>query len=121
MQLRQRRAACAVLIAPLLFTACEEPDHLALAEEAYQARDCATAGFLTALLRGQEIGPALRLAAAAGARCVMAHDAVSGLGSYEQVEGMVQDYRPVELDLSADGWSRLSDGGLWAGPADACG
>ena len=43
MQSRQRCVACALLIAPLLLTACDEPDHLALAEEAYRARDCAAA------------------------------------------------------------------------------
>ena len=43
MQHRHRYAACALLLLPLLLTACDEPDHLALAEEAYRARDCAAA------------------------------------------------------------------------------
>jgi lipoprotein NlpI len=43
MQLRRRHVACAVLLLALALTACDEPDHLALAEEAYRARDCEVA------------------------------------------------------------------------------
>ena len=40
MQLRHRHVLFAALLLPLALTACDEPDHLALAEEAYRARDC---------------------------------------------------------------------------------
>lgn len=43
MLFRHRHAACAALGALLLLTACGGPDHLALAEEAYRAKDCAAA------------------------------------------------------------------------------
>jgi lipoprotein NlpI len=43
MQYRDRHFAWAVLLLALFFAGCEGPDHLALAEEAYRARDCAAA------------------------------------------------------------------------------
>jgi sugar/nucleoside kinase (ribokinase family) len=55
------------------------------------AGDCAIAGFLAAFLRGETVERAVRYAAAAGAQNVMAHDAISGLRSYEGLTKMVDD------------------------------
>ncbi|MCD6416131.1 MAG: carbohydrate kinase family protein [Planctomycetes bacterium] len=49
------------------------------------AGDCAVAGFLAAFLRGEPIEQVLKCAAVAGAQNLSAQDAVSGLGSYEEV------------------------------------
>lgn len=49
------------------------------------AGDTSIAAFLTAVLEGESLEMALKLAAAEGACCVAAYDALSGLKSLEEV------------------------------------
>ena len=50
------------------------------------AGDTSIAAFLTAILDGYSLEEAVRLAAATGASCVSAYDALSGLKSFEELE-----------------------------------
>ena len=73
------------------------------------AGDATIAGFVAALLRGETLERCLTVANAVGARSVEALDAVSGVGSYEEVTARL-----------AGGWPRAAqdvDGAYWrAGP-----
>jgi len=53
------------------------------------AGDISIAAFLTAMLRGKDMEPCVRLAAAAGACCVAAHDALSGLLPLEALQAKI--------------------------------
>lgn len=53
------------------------------------AGDTCIAAFLTAALRGYSMRRAVQLAAAAGASCVAAYDALSGLKSMEELEARI--------------------------------
>lgn len=53
------------------------------------AGDTSIAAFLTAVLRGYPMKRAVQLAAAAGASCVAAYDALSGLKSMEELEARI--------------------------------
>ena len=46
--------------------------------------------FLTALLKGRSLKRSVQLAAAAGASCVAAYDALSGLKSFEELEQRIE-------------------------------
>lgn len=54
------------------------------------AGDTSIAAFLTAVLKGYSPEDAVHLAAAAGASCVEAYDALSGLKSFEELEAKIQ-------------------------------
>jgi len=81
------------------------------------AGDCAVAGFLAAMVRGEGLEMATRIACALGAQNVTAVDAVSGVRSYEATLEQLAtcSYRP--LDLVPPGWRHLPTPGLWA-PGD---
>lgn len=57
------------------------------------AGDTSIAAFLTAILRGKTPAESARLAAAEGACCVTAYDALSGLKNFEELEAMVSGIR----------------------------
>ncbi|MBN2490480.1 MAG: carbohydrate kinase family protein [Planctomycetes bacterium] len=81
--------------------------------------DCAVAGFLAALLRGESLETATTLAAAAGAASAERADAVSGLLPWPALRQRVESgwsRRPVAA-LPA-GWRRDPATGSWRGPAD---
>ncbi len=59
------------------------------------AGDTSVAAFLTAMLRGYGIEDCVRYAAATGACCVTAYDALGGLKSFEKIDEMI-----------ADGWKK---------------
>lgn len=61
------------------------------------AGDTSIAAFLTAMLRGYSLERSIRLAAATGASCVAAYDALSGLKPFEELEQKI-----------ADGWKKRS-------------
>lgn len=79
--------------------------------------DCAIAGFLAGLLRGQSPAGALRLGVAAGARNVQTPDAISGmipltdLGEYA---GQLSEKLPLELPAD-EGWTEDGAAGVWRG------
>lgn len=54
------------------------------------AGDTSIAAFLTAMLEGRPIEKCVELAAATGASCVEAYDALSGLKSFEKLEKKIQ-------------------------------
>ena len=62
------------------------------------AGDTSVAAFLTAILYGHAPEECVRLAAATGACCVEAYDALSGLRSFEEIDGMI-----------AAGWEKTDD------------
>lgn len=78
------------------------------------AGDTAIASFLLSVLRGLDTPRCLALAAAAGAACVAAYDALGGLCAQEALEARIDggwETQPQALP----GWRALG-GGLWAGP-----
>ncbi|MDD2968813.1 MAG: carbohydrate kinase family protein [Lachnospiraceae bacterium] len=54
------------------------------------AGDTSIAAFLTAMLSGREPGRCIQLAAATGACCVSAYDALSGLKPFEELESRIE-------------------------------
>lgn len=62
------------------------------------AGDTAIAAFLTAMLRGRDAAACARLAAAEGARCVSAVDALSGLWGLEELEQAIAEGRMTEAE-----------------------
>jgi sugar/nucleoside kinase (ribokinase family) len=84
------------------------------------AGDCAIAGFLGALLRGQSPAGAMTAAVAVGACCVERPDATSGVPSWPSVCRRVEGgwvRRP--LRLAAPGWKWREADQVWAGPHDS--
>jgi len=81
------------------------------------AGDCAAAGFLAAMVRGETLEMAARIACALGAQNVTAVDAVSGVRSYEETLEQLAacTYRPLEPVPA--GWRHLPTPGLW-GPGN---
>jgi sugar/nucleoside kinase (ribokinase family) len=77
------------------------------------AGDCAVAGFLAAMSRGEGLETAARIACAVGAQNLSAVDTVSGVRSYEETLEQIADcsYRPLE-PVSA-GWRHLPTPGVW--------
>lgn len=76
------------------------------------AGDAAIGGFLMGFLRGLSPEKALNAAAATGACCCEAPDAVSGVRSWEQTEARIQEgWRRVPLDLS-NKWVETEQGVL---------
>lgn len=55
------------------------------------AGDTSIAAFLTAVLEGYSLEDAMHLAAATGASCVEAYDALSGLKSFEELEAKIKN------------------------------
>ena len=83
------------------------------------AGDCAIAGFLTGLARGQSPEAALRSAVAVGACNVEAADAISGVPTWDVVQARIQagwEQLPVTLNLRGWGWNENQR--LWIGPQD---
>lgn len=80
------------------------------------AGDCAIAGFLSAFLRGYDPAAALKVAALAGYHNLRATDAVSGLGSWAEINADLQNETLAhnELDLSKYGFYK-AEKGLWIG------
>jgi len=78
------------------------------------AGDAAIAGFISSILQDQGPEDALIMAAAAGACSVEAADAVSGLGTREDVLARIsQGWAEDPLDLSAQGWRKDQANGIW--------
>jgi sugar/nucleoside kinase (ribokinase family) len=82
------------------------------------AGDCAIAGFLAAFLHGDTVETALKLAAAAGARNVMVHDAISGTRPYTEMAALIPGMPKAELALDDEGWRYDEHAQVWHGPAD---
>ena len=82
--------------------------------EAAGAGDAAAAGFLSSILRGESPETALRMANAAGAACLEGGSVQEGLGSWEELLERAQaGWEVLPLDLSAEGWRKDEDNGLW--------
>lgn len=87
------------------------------------AGDCAIAGFLAAVLRGQPPTEALMAATAAGAFNVEAADAVSGIPTWETLQARVAAGWPQRTNrVARPGWQPVaafgSVYGLWRSPRD---
>jgi sugar/nucleoside kinase (ribokinase family) len=79
--------------------------------------DATVAGFLSGLLRDQEIEAALTSAVAVGACNVESTDALSGIRSWEETARRIHaGWDRLPLTLSAPGWSWDQESGLWRGP-----
>jgi sugar/nucleoside kinase (ribokinase family) len=83
--------------------------------------DCTIAGFLAALLHGQNPADAMRSSVAVGAFSVQAPDATSGVPDWAQVQRRLQsDWPQRPMDISLDDWTRDGRTGLWHSPSDGC-
>ncbi|NQT18499.1 MAG: carbohydrate kinase family protein [Planctomycetes bacterium] len=81
--------------------------------------DSAIAGFLAAFLRDLPIEQCLRYATAAGAENVEAMDAVSGVGTWDEITSRIGAGWPkAKLEIASAGWSFDDDKQLWIGPKD---
>ncbi|MCB0196411.1 MAG: carbohydrate kinase family protein [Anaerolineae bacterium] len=84
------------------------------------AGDSAIAGFLAALLRDLSPAESVTVAAAVGACNVEAHDALSGIRSWEETIARINAGWPrPQLDLDSPGWRFDTTRQLWLGPHDA--
>lgn len=82
--------------------------------------DSAIAGFLAAFLRGMPIEACLEYATATGAENVEAMDAVSGVGTWDEVSRRIgAGWKKVELKDPGPGWSFDSAKRVWVGPNDS--
>jgi sugar/nucleoside kinase (ribokinase family) len=80
--------------------------------------DSTIAGFLTALLRGQDPASALTMAVAVGACNVEASDALGGLRSWESTISRIDArWSQLPLELDTPGWAWSPHENLWRGPA----
>lgn len=78
--------------------------------------DAAIAGLLTALIKGFSLEEALRRAAACGAGCAAAPDALSLLPTWDELEEALKaGWQTEPLDVVGKGWR--SEGALRFGPA----
>lgn len=92
------------------------PDNLV---SAAGSGDSAIAGFLAAFLRGLPIEVCLRYATAAGAENLEAMDAVSGVGTWDEITKRIDGGWPkAKLDVGSEGWNFDADKQLWTGPND---
>ena len=82
------------------------------------AGDCAVAGFLSAFLEGESPERALRVAAAAGAENVTAHDAISGLSSYSELVGKLDSVPVGDAGLDGPDWQYDEPLYVWRGSSD---
>jgi sugar/nucleoside kinase (ribokinase family) len=83
------------------------------------AGDAAIAGFLAALLGGTSPTEAITIAAAVGACNVEAHDAVSGIHSWEETLARIEAGWPRrKLPIAAPGWRFDESRQLWTGSHD---
>jgi sugar/nucleoside kinase (ribokinase family) len=84
------------------------------------AGDCAIAGFLTALLRGESLDDALRIACAVGAQNLSAADSISGVKSWDQTLREIDPSRRTNApDVATDPLTLDERTGQYAGPADS--
>ncbi len=98
-----------------LWTSCFDADVVGTVG----AGDTTVAGFLAALLRGQDPEDALTSAVAVGACSVEASDALSGIRSWDTTQSRIAaGWQRLPLDLPTT-WRRDARTGLWTGPSDA--
>lgn len=82
------------------------------------AGDAAIAGFLLGLLRNMSPEETVTAACAAGASCVEAVDATSGVPSWEDLHERVQcGWKRCETS-EVEGWAHSGYRGVWIGPSD---
>ena len=78
------------------------------------AGDATIAGFLAGLLRGLGPAEALTAAAAVGACCVEAADALSGIRPWDEtLQRVAAGWPRRQLTLAAPGWRLAAEHGLW--------
>ncbi len=83
------------------------------------AGDCAIAGFLAGIVRGQSPKAALTSAVGAGGANVERADAQSGVPTWEALQARIVqgwDKQPTGIDMS--GWNYDNSLGLWVSPQD---
>jgi len=82
------------------------------------AGDCAIAGFLAGILKGQRPEEALTSAAAVGAFSVERADAISGVPSWKEVQARIHSvWRRQDPAINLPQWRPAKDG-VWIGPHD---
>ncbi len=95
------------------------PDNLV---SAAGSGDSAIAGFLAAFLKGMPIEDCLRYGTAAGAENVEAMDAVSGVGTWDEITARIDaGWKKTDLGLESSGWSFNAEKRVWNGPNDGKG
>lgn len=83
------------------------------------AGDCAIAGFIAGLVRGQTPEEALSSSVACGGANVEQADAISGVPSWRELQARIDDgWNKMELSIVTPDWRYDSQRGLWAGPSD---
>lgn len=93
------------------------PDKIA---SATGSGDAAVAGFLTAFLKGSNIEETIKCANAVGLQNLRAYDAVSGIGTWDEIQKIVRDKNKErnELEIDVPGWEWNDVFKIWLGPND---
>jgi len=96
----------------------QPPFYVEKVASATGAGDCAIAGFLASVLRGESLAEALAFANAAGAQNVQTYDATSGIRPYAETRAALASWPRAACTITAPGWR--FDGALqtWRGPHD---
>ncbi len=82
-------------------------------QSATGAGDSAVAGILTAILRGLTVEETLQFGNCLGYQNLRALDAVSGIGTYDETESLLESLTPVPVDFLDKSWSPISSTGIW--------
>ena len=83
--------------------------------------DCTIAGFLMAMLQGNQPTAVIRYATAVGAFCVQSAEATSSIPPWSEVEARLQtDWQQTAPSLVLQEWQYCQEQGVYYSPADAC-
>jgi sugar/nucleoside kinase (ribokinase family) len=76
--------------------------------------DSSIAGLLSAYIRGEKIERALKYATCCGLQNVRVMDAISGIKSWEETTGMIQENMPlIDAHIIGDSWKWLEAHMMW--------
>lgn len=81
--------------------------------------DSSIAGLLSAFIRGIDLEPAIKYATCCGWQNCRVLDAVSGIHSWEETTGFIENRMPlIDAHITAEGWKWSEHFSLFAGPKD---
>lgn len=80
--------------------------------------DCAIAGFLAAVNKGETPEMALRISSVAGWRNIQTPDTLSGITEYASLRSDAETLTAVLKPTLTDAWKKSTQPGLWTGPHD---
>ncbi len=83
------------------------------------AGDACIAGFLAALLKGEGVEEALKIACATGAECVQTYDALSGIKTLDETRALIaKGWAKEPITVNGAYWQYDKQGTVWFGKQD---